>query len=48
MNFTWEMMAQKRTIPWFDCVDSASNPVDGLSRDVKKAQGMTSATVFFQ
>ena len=29
---TWEMVARERIIPWFDRVDSESNPVDGLSR----------------
>ena len=29
---TWSRVAQLRAMPWFDRVDSSSNPVDGLSR----------------
>ena len=29
---TWQLVAQLETMPWFDRVDSSSNPVDGLSR----------------
>ena len=29
---TWETIARRRLLPWFDRVDSGSNPVDGLSR----------------
>ena len=29
---TWQLVAQLETLPWFDRVDSSSNPVDGLSR----------------
>ena len=28
----WEMVARRRLLPWFDRVDTKSNPVDGLSR----------------
>ena len=28
----WELVARRRLFPWFDRVDSKSNPVDGLSR----------------
>ena len=29
---TWSQVAAVGCMPWFDRVDSASNPVDGLSR----------------
>ena len=32
VGLTWETVAQQRIIPWFDRVESKSNPVDGLSR----------------
>ena len=32
IGHAWEMVARRRLLPWFDRVDSASNPVDGLSR----------------
>ena len=28
----WETVARRRLFPWFDRVDTKSNPVDGLSR----------------
>ena len=28
----WELVARRRLLPWFDRVDTKSNPVDGLSR----------------
>ena len=28
----WEIVARRRLFPWFDRVDTKSNPVDGLSR----------------
>ena len=28
----WQLVARHRLLPWFDRVDTASNPVDGLSR----------------
>ena len=35
VGHTWEIIAKRRMIPWFDRVDSSSNPVDGLSRGEK-------------
>ena len=32
IGHTWSFVAQLQVLPWFDRVDSASNPVDGLSR----------------
>ena len=32
VGHTWEMIAERCIYPWFDRVDSKSNPVDGLSR----------------
>ena len=32
VGHTWDYIARRRVIPWFDRVDSKSNPVDGLSR----------------
>ena len=32
IGLTWEMIASRCISPWFDRVDSKSNPVDGLSR----------------
>ena len=32
IGHTWDMIAQRCISPWFDRVDSKSNPVDGLSR----------------
>ena len=32
VGITWGMVAHQRIMPWFDRVDSKSNPVDGLSR----------------
>ena len=29
---TWKLIAELGFLPWFDRVDSSSNPVDGLSR----------------
>ena len=29
---TWKLIAELGSLPWFDRVDSSSNPVDGLSR----------------
>ena len=29
---TWSLISSLRSLVWFDRVDSASNPVDGLSR----------------
>ena len=29
---TWSQIQRLQVFPWFDCVDSKSNPVDGLSR----------------
>ena len=28
----WSIIARRRLMPWFDRVDTSSNPVDGLSR----------------
>ena len=42
----WERIARLRTLPWFDRVDSKSNPVDGLSR--KDFSGVWSwRTIYF-
>ena len=32
VGHTWAQIAKLQTLPWFDRVDSKSNPVDGLSR----------------
>ena len=32
MGLTWETIAMINACPWFDRVDTKSNPVDGLSR----------------
>ena len=32
VGLTWEYVAKLRVLPWFDRVDTKSNPVDGLSR----------------
>ena len=32
VGMAWEVIAKRCIYPWFDRVDSASNPVDGLSR----------------
>ena len=32
VGMTWERIAKVSALPWFDRVDSKSNPVDGLSR----------------
>ena len=32
VGHAWEAIARRRLLPWFDRVDSGSNPVDGLSR----------------
>ena len=32
VGYAWEIVARRRLIPWFDRVDTKSNPVDGLSR----------------
>ena len=32
VGWAWEIVARRRLFPWFDRVDTKSNPVDGLSR----------------
>ena len=32
IGHTWAQIARLQAIPWFDRVDSKSNPVDGISR----------------
>ena len=32
VGHTWARVAQLKVLPWFDRVDTHSNPVDGLSR----------------
>ena len=32
VGHTWSRVARLNVLPWFDTVDSKSNPVDGLSR----------------
>ena len=32
IGLAWQLIARRRLLPWFDRVDTASNPVDGLSR----------------
>ena len=32
VGHTWSLIAELRTLAWFDRVDTDSNPVDGLSR----------------
>ena len=34
VGMTWHMVSKLSTLPWFERVDSKSNPVDGLSRKV--------------
>ncbi len=31
-GFTWNRIAELRALPWFDRVQSESNPIDGVSR----------------
>ena len=38
---TWEMIAKRCIYPWFDRVDSKSNPVDGLSRGSRQGPWST-------
>ena len=37
VGMTWHAIGHVNTLPWFDRVDTKSNPVDGLSR--KKLDG---------
>ena len=46
IGHTWEMIAQRCISPWFNRVDSKSNPVDGLSRGDR--QGPWSAVTHTQ
>ena len=45
-GLTLEMMAQPRSIPWFDCIDSTSKHWNAWSKGRQKARKETAMTHF--
>ena len=45
-GLTWSLIAGLRCLPWFDRVDTHSNPVDGLSRGKLEGRGVLEPLCF--